>query len=74
MQHYPDVDTYIASYPAATQRLLEQMRATIRKAAPQAEESITNRPSTSKICGHSHIAPIQTGARSALERCSATPW
>lgn len=41
MQHYPDVDTYIASYPAATQRLLEQMRATIRKAAPQAEEVIS---------------------------------
>lgn len=41
MQHYPDVDTYIASYPATTQRLLEQMRATIRKAAPQAEEVIS---------------------------------
>ncbi|PUZ29655.1 hypothetical protein DCC81_09505 [Chitinophaga parva] len=41
MQHYPDVDTYIASYPTATRRLLEQMRTTIRKAAPQAEEVIS---------------------------------
>lgn len=41
MQHYPDVDTYIASYPAATQRLLEQMRDTVRKAAPQALEGIS---------------------------------
>ena len=34
------VDEYIAWFPVATQKLLQQMRATIKKAAPQAEEGI----------------------------------
>ncbi len=32
------IDAYIAEFPDATQKLLEQMRTTIRKAAPNAEE------------------------------------
>jgi uncharacterized protein YdhG (YjbR/CyaY superfamily) len=36
-----DVDTYIAGFPPATQKLLRQLRATIKKAAPLAEESIS---------------------------------
>ena len=32
---------YIASYPEEVQNLLEQIRETIRKAAPEAEESIS---------------------------------
>lgn len=35
-----DVDSYIASFPAATRELLEQVRTTIQKAAPKAEETI----------------------------------
>lgn len=35
-----DVESYLASFPAATQKLLKQLRSTIRKAAPQAEEHI----------------------------------
>ena len=34
------IDEYIAGYPAATQTILEQVRATIRKAAPSAKEKI----------------------------------
>lgn len=34
------IDEYIASFPAATQKLLEQIRAAIKKAAPAAEEAM----------------------------------
>jgi len=36
-----DVDSYIKSFPAETQRLLKQIRAIIKNAAPEAEESIS---------------------------------
>lgn len=36
----PDVDNYIAGFPEKIQTLLEEMRQTIRKAAPDAEEKI----------------------------------
>ncbi len=36
-----NVDEYIASFPAATQVLLQQIRATIKAAAPMAEEKIS---------------------------------
>ena len=36
-----NVDGYIGNFPKATQVLLKQVRATIRKAAPKAEESIS---------------------------------
>ena len=35
-----DIDTYIASFPAETQKLLKQIRATIKEAAPDAEEKM----------------------------------
>lgn len=35
-----DIDSYIEEFPEKVQKLLKQMRATIRKAAPQAEEAI----------------------------------
>lgn len=35
-----NIDEYIAAFPATTQQLLEQIRATIKKAAPSAEEAI----------------------------------
>jgi uncharacterized protein YdhG (YjbR/CyaY superfamily) len=37
---FDDIDSYIASSPEATQKLLEQVRETIRKAAPQSKETI----------------------------------
>lgn len=35
------VDEYIAGFPKDTQKLLKQLRSTIRRAAPQAEEVIS---------------------------------
>jgi uncharacterized protein YdhG (YjbR/CyaY superfamily) len=37
---FDDIDSYIASFPEATQKLLKQVRETIRKAATQAKETI----------------------------------
>jgi uncharacterized protein YdhG (YjbR/CyaY superfamily) len=36
-----DIDKYIAGFPKNTQKLLRQVRETIRKAAPGAEEKIS---------------------------------
>ncbi len=36
-----NIDEYIAGFPRSTQELLEQLRETIRKAAPDAEEVIS---------------------------------
>lgn len=35
------IDQYIARYPVSTQKILEKLRATIKKAAPKAEETIS---------------------------------
>lgn len=40
MDKYSDIDTYIANFPEATQIILEKVRTTIRKAAPEAKEKI----------------------------------
>lgn len=37
----PNVDLYIAGFPAETQEMLNQLRETIRKVAPEAEEVIS---------------------------------
>jgi uncharacterized protein YdhG (YjbR/CyaY superfamily) len=36
-----DIDEYIAGFPKGTQNNLERIRATVKKAAPKAEESIS---------------------------------
>ena len=41
MKKPKDFDEYISSYPKGIQKLLEQFRATIKKAAPEAEEVIS---------------------------------
>lgn len=35
-----DIDEYISAFPKDVQKILEQVRATVKKAAPQAEEAI----------------------------------
>ena len=35
------VDSYISAFPKETQKILQELRATIKKAAPDAEESIS---------------------------------
>ena len=39
----PDIDAYITGCPADVQAILRKIRATIRKAAPRAEETISYR-------------------------------
>lgn len=46
------IDAYIATFPASTQALLQQMRATITKAAPDAEEAISYGMPTFKLQGN----------------------
>lgn len=41
MKTAPDTDTYIASFPKETQKLLQQIRKAIKEAAPKAEELIS---------------------------------
>ena len=45
------VDAYIAAQPAAAQGVLEQVRSAIRKAVPNAEESIAYKIPTYKLRG-----------------------
>lgn len=40
MKKYDTIDDYIAEFPEDVQVLLEKVRATIRKAAPKAEEAV----------------------------------
>jgi len=45
------IDTYIATFPKETQVLLEQIRTTIRNAAPEAEEVISYQMPAYKLNG-----------------------
>jgi uncharacterized protein YdhG (YjbR/CyaY superfamily) len=46
-----DIDVFIAGYPQKTQKLLQQIRATIRRIAPEAVESISYKMPGYKING-----------------------
>jgi len=46
------IDEYIASYPEKVQTRLEKIRATIRRAAPQAREKISYQIPTFALCGN----------------------
>jgi uncharacterized protein YdhG (YjbR/CyaY superfamily) len=47
-----DIDEYIATFPKDTQEILETVRATIRKAAPEAGEAISYAMPTFKLEGN----------------------
>jgi uncharacterized protein YdhG (YjbR/CyaY superfamily) len=47
-----DIDEYIAGFPEEIRQRLEQIRATIRKAAPEAEEAIKYRIPTFVLNGN----------------------
>jgi uncharacterized protein YdhG (YjbR/CyaY superfamily) len=46
-----EIDEYIGSFPAGTQKLLKQLRATIREIAPAAEEVISYQMPAFKLNG-----------------------
>ena len=48
---FKTVDDYIGAQPEAVQRVLDRVRRAIRKAAPQAEESISYQMPTYKVNG-----------------------
>ena len=55
-----DMDEYISRFPAEVQAILEQMRATIREAAPEAEETISYQMPTFRLKGNLvHFAAYQ---------------
>src|SRR5688572_9460560 len=47
-----DIDEYIAGFPKDTQKILEQIRVTIKKSAPDAEETISYAIPTFTLKGH----------------------
>jgi uncharacterized protein YdhG (YjbR/CyaY superfamily) len=49
--HFQSVDDYIALQPEAVRGLLKRVRSTIRKAVPEAEESISYQIPTYKLPG-----------------------
>lgn len=49
---FRDIDEYIAAFPPATQKKLREMRATIRRAAPEAEEKISYQLPTFALKGN----------------------
>ncbi len=51
MNKSPEVDAYIAGFPAAVQARLRKVRATLRKAAPNATEVISYRIPAYKVHG-----------------------
>ena len=54
-QHYATIDEYIRSFQANIQNILEKMRQTIRKAAPDAIEAISYQMPTLKLNGENLV-------------------
>jgi len=48
----PSIDDYIARFPAETRKVLEEVRAVIRAAAPEATETISYEIPTFDLNGH----------------------
>ena len=49
---FNSIDEYIATFPAKTQKILEELRATIKAAAPEAEEKISYQMPTFALKGN----------------------
>jgi len=75
---FKTIDEYVETFPEEVQGVLEKMRQTIRKAAPEAEEAISYQIPTFKLNGNlvhfaafkNHISffPTAQGSRSIQER------
>jgi uncharacterized protein YdhG (YjbR/CyaY superfamily) len=50
--HAQNIDDYIAGFPPDVQKILQKVRATIKRAAPQAEEAISYQMPTFKLEGN----------------------
>ena len=57
---FASIDEYIAAFPPAVQKLLQDMRATIRQAAPDAQEKISYQMPTFYLNGNlAHFAAFK---------------
>jgi uncharacterized protein YdhG (YjbR/CyaY superfamily) len=52
MEKYSNIDEYIACFPQSTREILEELRSTIRKVVPGAEEAISYGIPTIKLKGN----------------------
>ncbi|HEX9649834.1 MAG TPA: DUF1801 domain-containing protein [Cyclobacteriaceae bacterium] len=79
-----DVDAYIAGFPNNTQKLLKQIRATVKKAAPKAVEAISYGMPVLKLNGnlvyfaaykfHIGFYPSSSGIRTFEKEISKYKW
>ncbi len=79
-----EIDTYIAAFPQETQVMLEQLRATIREAAPQAKEVLSYRMPAYKLNGmllyfagyknHIGFYPMASGIEAFKNELSGYKW
>ncbi|MGH9159041.1 MAG: iron chaperone [Vicinamibacteraceae bacterium] len=53
--HPANIDEYIADFPPAVQRVLDRVRSTIRKAVPDAEETISYKIPAYKLHGRTML-------------------
>ena len=84
MKKASNINQYIASFPKGVQKLLEQVRMTIRKAAPQAEEVISYGMPAFKLNGmlvwfaahtnHIGLYPKATGIEAFKKELSRYKW
>ncbi|HSL44087.1 MAG TPA: DUF1801 domain-containing protein [Anaerolineales bacterium] len=76
------IDAYMEGFPADVQKILQKIRRTIKRAAPEAEEAISYNMPTFKLRGHyliyfaaykKHIAlyPVPTGSKEFNAKVSA---
>ena len=73
-----DVDEYIAGFPDDVRRLLEQVRATVRNAVPEAEETISYQIPAYKLNGpviffaafktHIGLYPVTTAIKTRFKK------
>ena len=54
-KRFESIDEYMKTFPADVQKILEKMRRTIQKAAPEAEETISYQIPTFKLKGSSLV-------------------
>lgn len=78
---FKTVDEYLSTFPSSTKKMLQQLRETIRKAAPQAEECISyNMPAYKQqgalvyfagYKGHIGFYPVSSAIREFEKELSA---
>lgn len=79
--HFASIDEYIATFPPDVQKVLEELRATVKAAAPEAKETISYNMPTFTLNGtyliyfagwkkHISVYPIPAGSEAFNKRIS----